>query len=164
MEAHNQKVRRPDRAIAACLAVGLALAAVMVVLHPGLRNPLGLAGNSDYRAILGSEPAPGAGLRVLEKDAHASDAGTRSATAATVKPGDPTAHPVSVEAKPLADTTPAPSGVSDGTAKDTSGGLQADADVNTYAAAKVSDELKPSLPADKGDPVTTVGAWFTEPS
>src|SRR5438445_77239 len=90
MEAHNQKVRRPDRAIAACLAVGLALAAVMVVLHPGLRNPLGLAGNSDYRAILGSEPAPGAGLRVLEKDAHATDAGTRSATAATGSPSTST--------------------------------------------------------------------------
>src|SRR3989442_13668650 len=146
MEAHNQKVRRPDRAIAACRAVGLALAAVMVVLQPGLRDSLGLAGNSDYRAILGSEPAPGAGLRGLEKDAHATDAGTRSATAATVKPGDPAAHPVRVEAKPLADTTPAPSGTSDGTAKDTSGRLQAGAAQNRVEAPRTGKRRQPALP------------------
>src|SRR5437867_7814746 len=125
MEAHNQKVRRPDRASAACLAVGLALAAVMVVLHPGLRNPLGLAGNDDYRAILGSQPAPGAGLRVLEKDAHAADAGTRSATASTAQPSDPAAHPVTAETKPLAGSPPAATGPSNGAVKDTSGDLQA---------------------------------------
>src|SRR3990170_3804843 len=132
MEAYNLKQPRPARAIAACIALGLALAAVLVVLQPNLRGPQGLAGNSDYRAILGSEPAPGAGLRVLEKDAHAADAGTRSATASTAQPEDPAAYPVTVESKPLAGDPPAASGTSDGSAKDTSGGLQSDADVNTF--------------------------------
>src|SRR3989442_1393954 len=164
MEAHNWKERRPRRAIAACIALGLALAAVLVVLHPTLRGPQGLAGNSDYRAILGYEPAPGVGLRGLERDAQSTDAGTRSATAATVKPADPAAHTVSVEAKPMAGGEPAPTGASDGTAKDTSGGIQSDADTGTYAGAKAANDLKPSLPADKGDPVAAVSGWFTEPS
>ena len=58
MKAHNMNGPRPARAIAACIALGLALAAVMVVLYPALRNQ-GLAGNRDYEAILGSAPAPG---------------------------------------------------------------------------------------------------------
>jgi len=131
MEAHNWKEPRPRRAIAACVALGLALAAVLVVLHPTLRGVQGLAGNSDYRAILGSEPAPGVGLRGLEKDAQTADSGTRGATAATVKPADPAAHTVSVGTKPMAGGTPAPTGASDGTAKDTSGGIKSDADMGT---------------------------------
>src|SRR3989442_10780508 len=119
MEAHNWKEPRPRRAIAACVALGLALAAVLVVLHPTLRGPQGLAGNSDYRAILGSEPAPGVGLRGLEKDAHSADAGTRGATAATVKPADPASHTVSVAGAPMAGGAPAPPGAPHGTPKDT---------------------------------------------
>src|SRR2546425_10837455 len=107
MEAHNWKERRPRRAIAACIALGLALAAVLVVLHPTLRGPQGLAGNSDYRAILGSEPAPGVGLRALERDPQSTDAGTRSATAATGKPAGPARHTLSVEAKPMRGGEPA---------------------------------------------------------
>src|SRR2546425_12402078 len=164
MEADNWKEPRPRRAIAACIALGLALAAVLVVLSPSLRGPQGLAGNSDYRAILGFEPAPGVGLRGLEKDAHSADAGTRGATAATVKPADPASHTVSVAGSPMAGGTPAPTGASDGTAKDTSGGIQSDANTSTYAAAKAANDLKPSLPADKGDPVATVTGWFTEPA
>ena len=72
MKAHNMNGPRPARAIAACIALGLALAAVMVVLYPALRNQ-GLAGNRDYEAILGSAPAPGAGARVLQVDALAKD-------------------------------------------------------------------------------------------
>src|SRR6267143_1235045 len=136
MEAHNWNEPRPRRAIAACVALGLALAAVLVVLHPNLRGVQSLAENSDYRAILGSEPAPGVGLRGLEKDAHSADVGTRGATAATAKPADPAAHTISVQAKPMAGGTPAPAGASDGTAKDTSGGIQSDANMSTYAAAK----------------------------
>jgi len=123
MEPLNRKEPRPARAIAACIALGLALAAVLVVLHPNLRGAQGLAGNDDYRAILGSQPAPGAGLRVLEKDAHTTDAGTRSATASTAQPSDPAAHPVTAETKPLAGSPPAATGPSNGAVKDTSGDL-----------------------------------------
>src|SRR6267378_553827 len=131
MEAHNWNEPRPRRAIAACVALGLALAAVLVVLHPNLRGVQSLAENSDYRAILGSEPA--------------ADVGTRGATAATAKPADPAAHTISVQAKPMAGGTPALTGASDGTAKDTSGGIKSDADMGTYGAAKAANDLKPSL-------------------
>src|SRR2546427_10120995 len=113
MRADNVKGPRPARAIAGCIALGLALAAVMVVLYPALRGAQGLAGNSDYRAIFSYVPAPGSGARVMEKDAHAMDSGTRSATANAVQPGDPAAHTVDAETKPMAADAPAPSGSSD---------------------------------------------------
>ena len=163
MKAYNPKTPRPARAIAACVALGLALTAVMVVLHPGLRNAFGPAGNSEYGAILGSEPAPGAGLRVLETDARSMDTGTRGATAAAVQPEDPAAHSVSVEAKPIAGGSPTPSGTSDAAVSDTSSDLQASTDLQTFAGVKASNDLKPALPDDKGDPVATVSGWFSEP-
>src|SRR6059036_3256275 len=162
MKAYNPKTPRPARAIAACVALGLALAAVMVVLHPALRNPFGPTGNSEYGAILGSEPAPGAGLRVLESDARTMDSGTRSVTASAVAPEDPAAHPVTAEAKPMAGDAPAPSGTSDAAVTDTSSSLQSDADLNGFEGAKAANDLKPAFPQDKGDPVATISGWFTE--
>src|SRR2546425_3529252 len=161
MEAYNVNGRRPARAVAACIALGLALAAVMVVLYPALRN-LGQA-NRDYEAILGSAPTPGAGVRVLQTDAHVMNSGTRSATTNAVRPGDPAAHTVSAETKPMAGDAPAPTGTSDAAVTDTSGTLQSDANMSTYEGAKAANDLKPALPADKGDPVATVSGWFSEP-
>src|SRR3989442_7005903 len=163
MKAYNLKTPSPARAIAACVALGLALTAVMVVLDPGLRNAFGPAGSREYGAILGSEPAPGAGLRVLETDARSMDTGTRGATAAAVQPEDPAAHSVSVEAKPIAGGSPTPSGTSDAAVSDTSSDLQASTDLQTFAGVKASNDLKPALPEDKGDPVATVSGWFSEP-
>ncbi|TLZ65142.1 MAG: hypothetical protein E6K13_00220, partial [Methanobacteriota archaeon] len=133
-----------------------------MVLYPALRNQ-GLAGNRDYEAILGSAPAPGAGARVLQVDALRMDSGTRSATANAVQPEDPAAHPVDAEAKPMTTAEPATTGGSDAAVTDTSSTLQSDADVNTFEAAKAATDLKPALPADKGDPVATVSGWFSEP-
>src|SRR5438093_11077345 len=117
MEAYNPRTPKPARAIAACIALGLALAAVMVVLHPGLRSAFGPAGNSEYGAILGSEPAPGAGLRTLRSDALVLDTGTRAATASATRPDDPAAHPVGAAAAPMGHA-PAPTGVSDAVVTD----------------------------------------------
>src|SRR3989442_8598265 len=161
MEAYNVNGRRPARAVAACIALGLAFAAVMVVLYPALRN-LGQA-NRDYEAILGSAPRPGAGVRVLQTDAHLMDSGTRSATTNAVRPGDPAAHTVSAETKPMAGDAPPPTGTSDAAVKDTSGTLQSDANMSTYEGATAANDLKPALPADKGDPVATVSGWVSEP-
>src|SRR2546428_5463495 len=164
MEAHNVNGPRPARAIAACVALGLALAAVMVVLYPALRANQGLAGDRDYEAILGSAPSPGAGARILQTDARAMDSGTRSATANAVQPGDPAAYPVEAEAKPLETPAPTATGTSDAAVQDTSSSLQSDADLSTFDGARAATDLKPSLPEDKGDPVATVSGWFSEPA
>src|SRR5436309_3410501 len=164
MEAHNVSGPRPARAIAACVALGLALAAVMLVLYPALRANQGLAGDRDYEAILGSAPSPGAGARILQTDARAMDSGTRSATANAVQPGDPAAYPVEAEAKPLETPAPTATGTSDAAVQDTSSSLQSDADLSTFDGARAATDLKPSLPEDKGDPVATVSGWFSEPA
>src|SRR2546430_844652 len=82
MEAHNWKERRPRRAIAACIALGLALAAVLVVLHSTLPGPQGLAGDIGFRAIPGHDPPPGGGW--LPEPSR--DGGIPAASLATLTP------------------------------------------------------------------------------
>src|SRR2546428_8341018 len=146
MEAHNVNGPRPARAIAACVALGLALAAVMVVLYPALRANQGLAGDRDYEAILGSAPSPGAGARILQTDARAMDSGTRSATANAVQPGDPAAYPVEAEAKPTETPAPTATGTSDAAGHATPSPLQTDAHLSTLDGPRGAPGPQPSPP------------------
>src|SRR3989304_9781568 len=112
MEPYTYR-RKRGRTIAPTIVLVLGLAAVMVVLHPGLK--IGLAGNAEYGAILGFGPEPGATLLGLEPDAPAMDTGTRGRAHSAPAPSEPTSEPTHAQVQPIGSEPTASSGTSDGT-------------------------------------------------
>ncbi|HLB67394.1 MAG TPA: hypothetical protein VJN63_02775, partial [Thermoplasmata archaeon] len=160
MEPYTYR-RKRGRTIAATIVLVLGLAAVMVVLHPGLK--IGLAGNAEYGAILGFGPEPGATLLGLEPDARAMDTGTRGRANSAPAPSEPTSEPTHAQVQPIGSEPTASSGTSDGTGDETPPMMTPEDEIGSYEAVQAVDRLKPAGIEDQGDPIATASGWFSEP-